>query len=207
MTSKLVKKYRLTLFGVFYAMHVFSVFEKRDFHNSEIPPLIESILKNYMDYLPLIFENWDDLEKILGSIYDENRSGEIEILELLASGDLYGTILEEGDILVNTDFLYSYEKHVDATLNENSEKECVTESMDDLYQMGLVTKDEIYRDEITFWYYTIQFRLLNNNKELQEKIFSKTNSIGKQYYEWIKNNIQFQTKIRRELNEITKQIS
>ena len=62
--------------------------------------------------------------------------------------------------------------------------------MNDLYQIGLITKDELYRDEISYLYYTIQFSLLNNKKKSQKKIFSKTNFIGKQYNEWIKNNIK-----------------
>ncbi|MEX0862149.1 hypothetical protein [Nitrosopumilus sp.] len=205
--SKLDSKFRLTLFGVFYAMHIFSVFEDRDNDKLQKSAIIKHIKKNYKDYLPLIFENWDDLEKILGSVDDENRSGEIDALELLANGDLYGTILEEGDMLVNTDFLYSSKKHVEATVYKSPQDKFVTESLDELYQNGFVTKDELYRDEISYWYYTIQFRLLSNNERLQKRIFSKTNSIGKQYDEWIKNKRKFQTKVNRELNETIKQIS
>jgi len=66
--SKYTKKYKLSIFGVFYALHLFS--------DSRHKSIMTILAKNYQSLLPYIFGKWDFLQKELGR--------EIEILTDLA---------------------------------------------------------------------------------------------------------------------------
>lgn len=66
--SKYTKKYKLTIFGVFYALHLFS--------DSRHKSILTIVAKNYQNLLPYVFGKWDFLQKELGR--------EIEILTDLA---------------------------------------------------------------------------------------------------------------------------
>jgi len=81
-TSKPTRRYKLTLFGIFYTIHLFETkmpiihqdkeLEQsyNDIHGSDNLKsiLLQKIVKNYDEYLPLIFGKWDYLRPTVRSL-------------------------------------------------------------------------------------------------------------------------------------------
>ncbi len=71
-------RYRLTIFGMLYAIHLFSDVESLEYlvntkYNSKMilknkKNIIEALIKNYSDMLPLVFGRWDFLTKEFGTL-------------------------------------------------------------------------------------------------------------------------------------------
>jgi len=82
---KPAKKYKLTIFGILYVIHIFSCYTERS-NGISNKPLIEHISQNYSDALPLIFGKWNFLKK---NLFD------IKVLEDFSNkGDPYINLME-----------------------------------------------------------------------------------------------------------------
>lgn len=168
-------KYRLTLFGVFYAIHIFSdyylakhqdiEFDKEDkplelFKNDpQYRPeksILDAIAKNYSDLLPLIFGKWDFLTKKL-------RSRVNALVDF--SHDPFFSFNFGDKIIYNTR---------------------------PLTMKKWKSKQGIYADEITLWFYSYFLERLAPNE------FKKFISKDKQIYRWYKKYLSLLIIVNRE---------
>lgn len=173
--NKRPAKYRLTLFGVFYAIHIFSSyylkkhldveFDKEDepFEVSKNDPvyrpektILDTIAKNYLDLLPLIFGKWDFLTKELRS--------RVNVLVDFAHDPFFS--FNFGDkIIYNTR---------------------------PLTMKKWKSKQGIYADEITLWFYSYFL------ERLLPKEFMRFISKDEQIYRWYKKYISLLNTANRE---------
>lgn len=173
--NKRPSKYRLTLFGVFYAIHIFSdyylkkhldvKFDKEDeslevFKNDPAyrpeKTILDTIAKNYPDLLPLIFGKWDFLTEELGS--------RVNALVDFAHDPFFS--FNFGDKIIYNARPLTMKKWK--------------------------SKQGIYADEITLWFYSYFL------ERLLPKEFMRFISKDEQIYSWYKKYISLLNTVNRE---------
>lgn len=163
--SKPTKTFKLTIFGIFYAIHLFSkkipkihasisfseyedsIFKDNSDAYSQ-KSILKAIVENYSDALPLIFGKWDLLKNEIKS--------RLNIITLFA----HGTFFSHGDFYNST--LY------------NSRP---------LRYKAWNSTQSIYSDEITFWFYSYLSSVLEPRKF--HRLLSKDRELSEWYSKYI----------------------
>jgi len=189
LTSKPSKKYELSYFGIFLAIHVFTrdefsltnhmdkiTREKYDEYKNEFVSenlrFLDNLSKSYSHFLPLVFGKWDFIKK-------EFPDG-IDYLIKFAEDAYY-----EQD-LIDYDDPFMNPTIIEDVHPEGSSFHFFPEHYD-------WTKNNYFRDEITMWFYTI---LLRSNDVFDFQYHIKND---KEVYEWFNEHTERVIKRQREL--------
>lgn len=177
-TSKPIKKYELSYFGIFLAIHVFTrdefsltdymdkiTREKYDEYNKEFVSenlrFLNNLAKSYTHFLPLVFGKWDFIK-------NEFPDGINYLIKFAEDAYYEQDLIGYDDPFMNT-------KIIEDLHPEGSSFHFFPEHYD-------WSKGNYFQDEITMWFYTLLLR--SNDLHL----FQQNLRTNQEVYEWFNNH-------------------